>query len=55
MSICEICQKSEQIGFNRPNSQHRTKRIIKPNLQKVNNKKICTRCLRTLNKKQILV
>ncbi len=48
--ICEICDKKPQTGYNRPNSLHRTKRVIKPNIQKFENKNICTRCLKTLNK-----
>ncbi|HLB95435.1 MAG TPA: bL28 family ribosomal protein [Patescibacteria group bacterium] len=51
MITCEICFKKIQVGFNRPHSLHRTKRLIKPNIQKNLGRKICTRCLRTLNKK----
>jgi len=49
--LCTICQKHPVVGFNRPNSQHRTKRLVKPNIQKIEGKKICTGCLRTVNKK----
>lgn len=60
MTVCEICNKKPQKGFNKPYSLHRTKRLIKPNIQKnkhglffshskIMGKKICTRCLRTQN------
>ncbi len=48
---CSICGKSETVGYNRPRSLHCTKRIIKPNLQKKDKQLVCTRCLRTQNKK----
>lgn len=48
---CQICGKKPQVGYNRPHSLHRTKRLINPNIQKNKGKKICTRCLRTLDKK----
>ena len=48
---CSVCGKTTQTGYNRPHSLHRTKRLVKPNIQKIEGKKICTRCLRTFNKK----
>ncbi len=51
MNNCTICQKTVQTGYNRPHSLHRTKRLVKPNIQKLEGKKVCTRCLRTINKK----
>ncbi len=47
---CEICGKTAVSGYNRPHSQQRTKRTIKPNLQLVNGRLLCTRCIRTLKK-----
>ena len=51
MFYCPVCQKRVQIGLNRPHSLHRTKKLVKPNIQKFQGKSICTRCLRTLNNK----
>lgn len=47
---CEICGKGTTSAYNRPNSLHRTKRKIHPNLQKKNNKLICTNCLKNSEK-----
>lgn len=47
MTICQVCQKKPGVGYNKPHSLHRTKRTIKPNLQKVQGKNICARCMRT--------
>ena len=44
---CQVCKKAQTVGNNKPHSQHRTKRIILPNIQKTNGLIICTRCLRT--------
>lgn len=51
---CEICAKKPVVGYNKPHSLHRTKRTVKPNVQKIQGKLICTRCLRTQNKKSSL-
>lgn len=51
MIVCEICKKSPRVGYNRPHSLHRTKRTIYPNIQKIQGKIICTRCLRTASKR----
>lgn len=48
---CEICGKSTSVGYNRPKSQHKTKRLIQPNVQKWNGLVICTRCRRIISKK----
>lgn len=48
LKSCEICGKTAASGYNRPHSQHATKRTIKPNLQKVNGQLVCTRCLKTI-------
>jgi len=57
---CEICGKGPQFGHNRPFSLKATNRMWRPNVQKktvtidgrTRRVKICTRCLRTLNKMQ---
>lgn len=51
---CEICGKKPTIGYNKPHSLHRTKKIIKPNIQKKSGQKICTRCLRTGLKNKVI-
>lgn len=47
MIRCQICGKKPESGFNKPHSLHRTKRVIKPNIQKNQGQTICTRCLKT--------
>ena len=55
---CEICGKSKQYGHNVSFSQRKTQKVWKPNLQRQyidlgGNRvqvKICTQCLRTLEK-----
>jgi len=43
---CSVCGKTDSVGYNRPHSLHKTKKIIKPNLQKKAGKIICTGCIR---------
>ena len=50
MNKCNYCGKTPKTGNNKPNSQHRTKRKFKPNLQKRNGEFICVKCSRTLDK-----
>jgi large subunit ribosomal protein L28 len=58
MAKCEMCGKGSQFGHNVSYSKKATRRQFKPNLKKVRVRidgemrrvKICTRCLRTLNK-----
>jgi large subunit ribosomal protein L28 len=58
MAKCEICGKTPSFGHNVSHSHVRTKRQWKPNIQRVTvyrdgkpqRMKLCTRCLRTLNK-----
>lgn len=33
---CFLCGKGPKSAFNRPHSLHKTKRVVKPNLQKFN-------------------
>ena len=55
---CDICGKGKQFGHNVPFSQKKTNKVWKPNLQRkyLNlgagrlQVKICTQCLRTLEK-----
>jgi large subunit ribosomal protein L28 len=58
MAKCEICGKTPQFGHNVSHSKRATRRQFKPNIQRVQvemdgrvrRMKVCTRCLRTLNK-----
>ncbi|MEK6692463.1 MAG: 50S ribosomal protein L28 [Nitrospirota bacterium] len=53
--VCEICGKGRKVGMNVSHSHNRTKRVLKPNLQRVkvsgNGRAkriyVCTRCLRS--------
>ena len=62
MAICEISGKGKMYGHNVSFSQHKTRKIFKPNVQKrtlvINGKKvrmnISTSALRTLKKKGII-
>lgn len=49
---CSVCGKTNASGYNRPHSLKRTKRTVKPNLQKVDGKLVCARCIRTKNKQK---
>jgi len=49
---CPVCGKTATAGYNKPHSLHRTKRTVKPNIQKTHGQILCTRCLRTQTKKQ---
>ena len=49
--ICQICGKEPSIGYHKPKSMHRTKKLVKPNLQKWQGFYICTKCRKTINKK----
>lgn len=58
MAKCEICGKTPQFGHNVSHSMRHTKRQFRVNVQKATiveggkarKIKVCTRCLRTLNK-----
>jgi len=53
--VCAICGKGRQVGYNVSHANNRTKKIWKPNLQRVKAIQegtvrriyVCTRCLRT--------
>lgn len=44
---CSVCGKGSVVGNNKPHSLHKTKRVIKPNLQIKNNELVCTKCIKT--------
>jgi large subunit ribosomal protein L28 len=60
MAKCEICGKGPRSGQNVSFSQRKTKRLFKPNIQRVSfyesghrtRKYICTRCMKTLAKNE---
>ena len=53
--VCSICGKGRQVGYSVSHAHNKTKRVFKPNLQKVRavqngsvrNVKVCTRCIRS--------
>lgn len=53
MAICILCGKTPIVAKNVPKSVHKTTRVLKPNVQKINGVKVCTRCSRTLKKYQV--
>lgn len=54
--VCAFCHKGDSVGYNRPHSLHKTKRVVKPNLQSYSDPAsglkfiACTRCIRTTTK-----
>lgn len=48
--VCQICLKAPMMGNNRPKSLHKTRRVIKPNLQKMDGLVVCARCRRSLSR-----
>lgn len=60
--LCEICGKGHQVGMNVSHAHNRTKRILKPNLQRVRISEngrtkriyVCTRCLRSGKVKKVI-
>ena len=58
MAICEMCGKEPRFGHNVSFSKKRTDRMWRPNIQtttimvkgRPEKIRVCTRCLRTLNK-----
>ncbi|MBT3538864.1 50S ribosomal protein L28 [Candidatus Parcubacteria bacterium] len=51
MPKCDICAKGSQKAANRSHSKVKTLRRQKPNLQKLDDKLVCTKCRRTIAKK----
>ncbi len=54
--VCEICGKGRAVGNNVSHANNKTKRVFRPNLQRVRSvddmgrvkrMKVCTRCIRT--------
>ncbi len=62
MQVCELTGKGKQFGENVPFSQHKTKKVWKPNLQtktliiegKKVRMKLSTQAIRTLKKKGLI-
>ena len=49
--ICAICGKHPQMAYNRPHSQHKTKKIVRPNLTKfMGAVLICAKCRKAMLK-----
>ena len=54
-NVCEVCGKKPMTGCNVSHAHNKTKKVFKPNLQKVRTlvngtsrtAKICTRCIRS--------
>jgi len=54
-SVCSICGKGRQVGYNISHAHNKTKKVWKPNIQKVRAVKdgtvqkiyVCTRCIRS--------
>ncbi len=55
MAVCSICEKKKAVGNNVSHANNRTKRVFKPNLQRIRVQTpqgpkriyVCTRCVRT--------
>lgn len=56
MAVCEICGKRTRVGNNISHANNKTKRLFKPNIQRikvqqkdgsVKRMKVCTRCIRS--------
>jgi ribosomal protein L28 len=47
---CMVCGKSRVASVNKPHSQKRTKRVVKPNVQTMFGLMVCTRCLRSMKR-----
>lgn len=54
MAKCEFTGKAPHAGNNVPKSQHKTRRMINPNVQKIGGVRMSTRFRRTLLKYGIL-
>ena len=51
--FCLMCGKSDTVSLNRPHSLHKTKRVVKPNLQKKWGYVFCQNCFRNLKKNNL--
>ena len=53
--VCEVCGKKPMTGCNVSHAHNKTKKVFKPNLQKIKvdqngsarSMKVCTRCIRS--------
>ncbi len=58
MAVCEMCGKKPMFGNNRSFSMRATRRMFKPNIQRIHvmengksvRKYLCTKCIKTLAK-----
>ena len=50
MAHCTICEKTTRFGNRLSRSLQRSRRKMKPNIQKVGGLVLCTRCLRTIRR-----
>lgn len=50
--VCELCGKKPVSSSTKPHSLKKTKRTLKPNLQKIAGIRVCTGCIRTLKKQK---
>lgn len=50
MAKCALCGKVPVAGNNVPHSVHKTRRMFRPNIQKVNGVNVCSRCIRTMKR-----
>ena len=48
--ICFSCGKIPQMALNRPHSQHKTKKIVRPNLGPWQGGQICAKCRKAIAK-----
>lgn len=48
--VCALCGKQPQVALNRPHSQHKTKRLVRPNLGKWQGLYMCAKCRKALAK-----
>ena len=55
MAVCSVCEKKRAVGNNVSHANNRTKRVFKPNLQRIRIQTpqgprrmyVCTRCIRS--------
>jgi len=55
MAVCAVCEKKRAVGNNVSHANNRTKRVFKPNLQRIRVQTshgprrmyVCTRCIRS--------
>ncbi len=50
LHVCMVCGKMPEMAFNRPHSQHKTKRVVRPNIGMWQGLQVCAQCRKTLAK-----